>query len=103
MRSGGRGTTRRPNLGRRTRTLTFFRLGNGHASRSKVGLNYFIVSLGIYASAARTPFCSPRTIKSLNLNLPRSLDRYGCATGLPPIAEQPLRWLSCVQLPWPEL
>jgi len=37
--------------------ITFFRLGNGRASRSKV---YFIVSLGVYASAA--PFyCSPRT------------------------------------------
>src|SRR5205085_7024539 len=45
-----------PNLGRRRRTITFFRLGSGHASRSKVGLSYFIVSLGIYASTADTSF-----------------------------------------------
>ena len=35
--------------------------------------------------------------------MPRSLDRYGCATAPPPIVERPLRWLSCGQLPWPAL
>src|SRR5438309_11494925 len=42
--------------------VNLFRLDSGRASRSKVGLNYFIVSLGIYGSAAPPPFsCSSRT------------------------------------------